>query len=183
MVARVLAQDTDIMIMDEPTAFLDVRNKFEMIYLLHELSQGKGKTIIFSTHDLNIAISKADKIWLTNNDSLYEGAPEDLMINGSFDHLFDSSVIGFNKTDGNFSFKSKDRGPVFVEGKGTNKHWTEKAIIRSGFSLSEERCDWVIKVIEGEAKGWQVNIPGKSMEFPSIYELIDWLSFEKNQAI
>ena len=52
------------MVMDEPTAFLDIGSKFEILHLMHQLSQKSGKTIIFSTHDLNMAMSQADKIWL-----------------------------------------------------------------------------------------------------------------------
>jgi iron complex transport system ATP-binding protein len=179
MVARVLAQDTEIMIMDEPTAFLDVKNKYEIVFLMHELTQKRGNTIIFSTHDLDIAISQADKIWLTHNEKLYEGAPEDLMINGSFDHMFDSNVVGFNQSDGSFSFKRKDRGAIFIEGNSTLRQWTEKAIIRSGFSVSEERCDIVINILAGEPYKWLVNTPENSLEFSAIYDLVDWLSFEK----
>ena len=91
MIARILAQDTGIMIMDEPTAFLDIGSKYEILHLMHHLSDKSNKTIIFSTHDLQMAISQSDKIWLILDNELIEGAPEDLMIAGAFDHLFDSS--------------------------------------------------------------------------------------------
>jgi iron complex transport system ATP-binding protein len=78
MIARVVAQDTDILIMDEPTAFLDVISKYEAVNLLSDLASD-GKTIIFSTHDFNIALSHADRIWLMLDDKLVEGAPEDLV--------------------------------------------------------------------------------------------------------
>ena len=52
MIARILAQDTGIMVMDEPTAFLDIGSKYEILHLMHLLSQKSEKTIIFSTHDL-----------------------------------------------------------------------------------------------------------------------------------
>jgi len=84
MIARILAQDTGLMIMDEPTAFLDIGSKFEILNLMHLLSQKYGKTIIFSTHDLHMAISQSDKIWLVLNNGLIGGAPEDLMIEGAF---------------------------------------------------------------------------------------------------
>ena len=59
MIARILAQDTGIMIMDEPTAFLDMAGKYEILRLMNQLSQKTGKTIIFSTHDLQMAISQS----------------------------------------------------------------------------------------------------------------------------
>ena len=69
MIARALAQNTPIIILDEPTAYLDISNKHEIIHLLGKLVFEKKKTIIFSTHDLNIAISESDKIWLMNENN------------------------------------------------------------------------------------------------------------------
>jgi len=89
MIARILAQDTGIMIMDEPTAFLDIGSKFEILHLMQQLSKKCEKTVIFSTHDLHIAISQSDKIWLILDDKLIEGAPEDLMMEG---HLITFSI-------------------------------------------------------------------------------------------
>ena len=72
MIARVLAQDTDFMIMDEPTAFLDIAGKYGIVSLLIKLA-ADGKTILFSTHDFSIALNHADKIWLLLDDRLVEG--------------------------------------------------------------------------------------------------------------
>lgn len=96
MIARVLAQDAEIIIMDEPTAFLDVRSRYEIIHLLHDLSSARGKTIIFSTHDLITAVNEADRIWLTFSDLFTEGAPEDLINNGSFNRLFGDPAVKFS---------------------------------------------------------------------------------------
>ena len=178
MVARVLAQDTEIMIMDEPTAFLDIKSKYEIVHLMHELTEKKRKTIIFSTHDLNIAISQADKIWLTLDERLIEGAPEDLILEGSFNNLFGSSAVGFNSTDGSFSFRRNVRGTIYVEGKGNKRHWTEKAIVRAGFSVSESRSNMVIKVPAADFKSWVLITPDQSLEFISILELVNWLTHE-----
>ena len=175
MIARVLAQDTEIVIMDEPTAFLDIKSKYEIVHLLHELAGKKGKTIIFSTHDLSIALSHADKIWLTLEDRLTEGAPEDLLREGAFEHLFDSSVIKFNSHDGSFSFRKEERGYVFVEGNGQERLWTEKAVIRAGFSLAEKPGDLIIRVPVDSSVKWIVTKSYGSLEFRSILELVRWL--------
>ena len=137
MIARILAQDTGIMVMDEPTAFLDIGSKYEILHLLHVLSRESEKTIIFSTHDLHMAISQSDKIWLILDDRLIEGSPEDLMIEGAFDHLFDLSPVHFNSEQGTFSFRSENKGSIYLKGDGNRRHWTEKAIIRAGFSVSD----------------------------------------------
>jgi iron complex transport system ATP-binding protein len=92
MIARVLAQDTAIMVMDEPLAFLDLPGKYEIADLLYNLSRA-GKTIIFSTHDINIAIKLADRVWMVQKDKLIEGAPGVLIENGSFDSMFESPAF------------------------------------------------------------------------------------------
>lgn len=104
MIARLLAQDTEIMIMDEPTAFLDIAGKYDIVNLLKKLT-GEGKTIIFSTHDLNIALNMADKIWLILKDEMLEGSPDDLVRDNSFEHLFESSEIKFDPSTGRLEWK------------------------------------------------------------------------------
>jgi iron complex transport system ATP-binding protein len=88
MIARVLAQDAEILVMDEPTAFLDITSKYEIVHLLHDLSHNKGKTIIFSTHDLLTAIGESDKIWLAFKDSFREGIPQEIIHSGELKRLF-----------------------------------------------------------------------------------------------
>ena len=161
MIARILAQDTGILVMDEPTAFLDIGSKFEILHLMHLLSQKNGKTIIFSTHDLNVAMSQADKIWLIVDNQLVEGAPEDLMLQGAFDHLFDSSAVQYNSEHGTYSFKTENRGEINVSGEGIMLHYTKKALNRAGFSVSEGEGQPYLKLPSGNCRNWQL-IDGNS---------------------
>jgi len=177
MVARVLAQDTDLLLMDEPTAFLDIKSKYEIIHLMHELSRKRGKTIIYSTHDLNIALSEADKIWLILDNAFYEGAPEDLIIAGAFDKLFTDSLVKFNKNDGSFTFRNEFNGTIEVSGEGMVRVWTEKALNRAGYFVSEINAEMVVKVQTGiNGFSWILDGQNLKMEFNSIYDLITWLS-------
>jgi iron complex transport system ATP-binding protein len=178
MIARILAQDTGLMIMDEPTAFLDIGGRYEILHLLHNLTKTRGKTIIFSTHDLHMAISQADKIWLLTETELVEGAPEDLMIEGDFDHIFDSSPVRYNSDHGTFIFLSDDQGSIFIEGEGVLRHWTEKAVNRAGYNVSKDKTDPYIIVPSGECKNWQLLTNKKINEFGSIYELIRGLTIQ-----
>jgi iron complex transport system ATP-binding protein len=176
MIARILAQDTGIMIMDEPTAFLDVAGRYEVLHLMHLLSTNSDKTVIFSTHDLQMAISQSDKIWLILDNKLIEGAPEDLMIAGAFDNLFDSSAVQFNSEDGTFSLRSDKKGSIFIEGVGNKRHWTEMALNRAGYKVSEEKT-FPFVVIPSESNNfWQLSTHSSTQEFKSIYELILCLS-------
>jgi iron complex transport system ATP-binding protein len=183
MIARILAQDTDIMVMDEPTAFLDIGSKYEILNLLHTLSQKSEKTIIFSTHDLHMAVSQSDKVWLILENQLMEGAPEDLMIEGAFDHLFDSSSVVFNSENGTFSFRVEERGSLYIKGDGLIRHWTEEAINRAGFSVSEVKTDPYINVTSINKNKWQLISQDSIVEFYSIYELICSLRKEELRSI
>jgi iron complex transport system ATP-binding protein len=174
MIARVLAQDAEILVMDEPTAFLDIRSRYEIVHLLHDLSVNRGKTIIFSTHDLLTAINESDRIWLTFSDSFSEGAPEDLILNGSFDALFDNSVVKFNIADASIVYQKELRGKVKVEATGVARYWTGKAVNRAGFSVSDEDPGIIIRV-SPDAKNWSVENGPVVNRFSTIYDLVSWL--------
>ena len=176
MIARALAQDTDLLVMDEPTAFLDIRSKYEIVHLLHDLSKRRGKTNIFSTHDLNIAVSEADKVWLILKDSFREGAPEDLIIDGGFDELFKNSLVRFNQTDGSFTFRNEFRGNIKITGEGIARVWTEKALNRAGYSVSGENAEMTIEIIKTtSANSWIMEKGQLKKEFNSLYDLVNWL--------
>jgi iron complex transport system ATP-binding protein len=180
MVARVLAQDSDLLIMDEPTAFLDIKSKYEIIHLLHELSGKRNKTIIFSTHDLNVALSEADKIWLLLEDHFSEGAPEDLILKGDFDRLFNDSFVKFDNAQGNFVFRSDKRGEININGSGNERTWTEKALNRAGYSVTEQKAEIVIEIgTDNQGKTiWIAAYSDGRVTFDTIYDLIAWLCSE-----
>ena len=96
MIARALAQNTDLIILDEPTAHLDIHHTFETFNLLKELTQKDKKTIIISTHEINLAIQIADILWLMTPDNFIEGTPNELIKNNSFNNLFDSDILKFD---------------------------------------------------------------------------------------
>lgn len=177
MIARLLAQDAGILVMDEPTAYLDIKGRYEIIHLLHDLSRNRGKTIIFSTHDLKTAISECDKIWIILNDSFTEGAPEDLILNGSFSRLFDSSVVSFSEGDASFTFKREMRGRISLDAEGIVRYWTGKAANRSGFEISNDHPQIRIKVTADEdGQIWHVYHQSMVIEFTSVYDLVNWLN-------
>lgn len=169
MIARLLAQDAGILLMDEPTAFLDIRSKFELMHLMHELSHKDGKTIIYTTHDLDLALRHSDKIWLILDDGIAEGAPEDLMLTGKFDHLFDSLVVRFSSSDGTYSFNENMKGKVNIEGEGKMLYWTRKAVERAGFMVSEEVSG--IRIVNSGGK-WFCSHAGSEREYDSLYGMI-----------
>ncbi len=97
MIAKALAQETPVIYLDEPTAFLDFPSKVEMMQLLHHLSRRTDKTIFLSTHDLELALQIADKIWLMDKaNGVTIGTPEDLSLNGSLGSFFARKGIVFD---------------------------------------------------------------------------------------
>lgn len=169
MIARMLAQDTRVMLMDEPTAFLDIESRFSILHLLHQLSHDEGKTIIFTTHDLHLALGHSDKMWLMLDNGLVEGAPEDLLLAGKFDLLFSSSAVQFNSKNGTYSLKVKKKGSISIEGEGNIRHWTREAVKRAGYSVTETKS---IPYIIAQENNWiLVTLTGQK-KYNSIYDLI-----------
>lgn len=182
MIARVLAQQTDILIMDEPTAFLDIAGRYEMMHLMSELAH-EGRTILFSTHDFNIALNQADKIWLILENALLEGSPEDLVLSGAFDNLFNPDIAGFNHADGTFSLKPEKKGELFVKGEGIIRDWTVKALARAGYTVSDH--DSVPYLITPDETGgkWVMILKDSQVEFESIYSMAAWLAKSNNLTV
>ncbi|WP_294630269.1 ABC transporter ATP-binding protein [uncultured Bacteroides sp.] len=96
MIARALAQDTPVILLDEPTAFLDLPNRYELCLLLKRLAQEEGKCILFSTHDLDIALSLCDVIMLIDNPHLYTLPTSEMIVGGHIERLFRNEAVTFD---------------------------------------------------------------------------------------
>ena len=174
MIARTLVQDTPLIILDEPTAFLDIRNKYEIIHLLHDFVKNENKTVLFSTHDLNISTSEVDKVWLMLDDKVIEGAPEDLILAGNFDQMFHSDKVYFNSESGDFMLRKNSLGSYSLKGpEGKILTWTSRALQRIGLVCDQSSPLVVISVpIEEKNLIWKVEInSGEKFECFSLYEL------------
>lgn len=88
MIARALAQDTPLILLDEPTSFLDLPNRRSLVALLHKLTREHGKTVLFSTHELDIALSHADNIAVIDNPHLHIGDTAAINGSGILDRIF-----------------------------------------------------------------------------------------------
>ena len=96
LIARALAQDTQIILLDEPTAHLDIHHTIKIFKLLKKLSKETNKTIIITTHEVNLAINSADQFILLTDKEVITGNKKTLIESNSFDHLFSSKIINFN---------------------------------------------------------------------------------------
>ena len=98
MIAKALAQDTDIILLDEPTAFLDYPNKVGMLLLLHRIARTMDKAVFLSTHDMEHALQVADQVWLLDRTmGLTTGAPAQLSQDGSIERYFATDGMTFDR--------------------------------------------------------------------------------------
>lgn len=133
MIAKALAQETPVIYLDEPTAFLDYPSKVEMMQLLYRLSRETGKTIFLSTHDLELALQIADKLWLMDRTrGLKIGTPEDLSLDGSLASFFARKGIYFDMESGLFRVSHIRRALMQVTGSGVRRAMAVKALHRNG---------------------------------------------------
>ena len=106
MIARALAQDTPVILLDEPTAFLDLPNRYELCLLLKKLAQQEGKCILFSTHDLDIALSLCDSIMLIDNPYMYTLPTSEMITSGHIERLFRNESVTFDAQEMRVRIKS-----------------------------------------------------------------------------
>jgi iron complex transport system ATP-binding protein len=173
MIARALAQDTPIILLDEPTAHLDLNNRLEIMNLLRKLARTMNKAILVATHELDLALQTADVIWLAGFDrTILTGIPEDLVLNGTFDKIF--QFKGFDLKTGKIRHEAHRKETIKIEGTDHNYLWTRNALERCGFSFAENTPTFTISIVsEGAAIQWLVD---DSHRFDSLQALIDHLS-------
>lgn len=102
LIARALAQDTAIIILDEPTTHLDLVHKVSLIKLLQKLTHETGKTILYSTHDIDLAIQLCDEMIVLTKNKLVKDQPCNLIAQNVFNDLFQNESVVFDKTIGKF---------------------------------------------------------------------------------
>lgn len=96
LIARALAQDTPVILLDEPTAFLDLPNRYELATLLRRLAHDEGKCILFSTHDLDVALSLCDSVALIDTPSLHHLPAGEMVGSGLIERLFSGENACFD---------------------------------------------------------------------------------------
>jgi len=181
LIARSLAQDTDLMVMDEPTAFLDLPSRFSIVSLLRKLTREKDKCVIYSTHDLDTALGEADAIWLMTDAGIEQGAPEDHILTGGLAKAFESPMLSFSQTTGSFSFMRPGIGDIALEADGIYKILTEKALRRCGYKLNPEAKTKIIVNSGNGISEWQLLSGSESRRYRTIYELVCHLPDEADR--
>ena len=140
MIAKALAQETPVIFLDEPTAFLDFPSKVEMMQLLHQLSRQTDKTIFLSTHDLELALQIADKIWLMDKvNGVTIGTPEDLSLDGTLSGFFARKGIVFDLGTGLFRVNNEYTSQIRICRAWTKIRYGAKSFAKKWYSGKPKR--------------------------------------------
>jgi iron complex transport system ATP-binding protein len=182
MIARALAQEAPLLLLDEPTAFLDLPRRVELMRLLRDCARELQRAVLLSTHDLDLALRTADRLWLlSETGDFFDGAPEDLILSGAFAKIFmDAGIQGvdFDPQTGTFQLTQAARGTVLLSPTDDTlrEKWTQRALERTGYQVitqAEPRGELSLACITVMATGWQLDIPGTStIECTDLYSLI-----------
>src|SRR5258708_1959810 len=184
MLARALAQDTPLMMLDEPTAHLDLPSRIQLMRLLHQLARQTNKGILVSTHELDLALQVADQVWLFQTGGrLSKGTPEDLVLDGTFETVFEKEGIFFDKTTGTFNMHEGNSKQVGLIGEGAAAFWTKRALQRQGFvamGLAVSPALPSIRISEERGRtSWILEYQGQWQEYETIAGLITGLNLIK----
>lgn len=175
MIAKALAQETPVIFLDEPTAYLDFPSKVEVMQLLHRLSRTTGKTIFLSTHDLELALQIADKIWLMDKTTgVTIGTPEDLSIDGCLSNFFSRKGIVFDMETGLFRIDNEFDKQIRLVGHGNKYSMVRKALQRNGILANRNvESGFYIETGDMQTTGYVLHPEeGKPLKVNTIEELL-----------
>ena len=177
MVARALAQDTPLVFLDEPTAYLDLPHRIELMHIFRQLTHRCGLTLLMSTHDLELSLQYADNLCLLGEERQFEcGTPEDLLLTGKLERTFGHHELDFDRERGVFRAKTDFHALVSLEGNPIAVKWTRNALEKLGIGITDKRSAWFeIKVDRNGTSDsfvWKYRGDLKSGESHSVSELI-----------
>ncbi len=181
MVARALAQEPDLIILDEPTAYLDLPHRVEIMRILRDLARRENRAILLSTHDLDLALRTADKLWLLAAGGRPQvGAPEDLVLSGAFQETFRGHGVEFDPMRGAFRTASAASGEIDLIGDGLKAVWTERALERAGYDVhaGANGATIRIEVVDGRLPGeagasWRLTVGRQTSQIDSLAGLLE----------
>jgi iron complex transport system ATP-binding protein len=170
MIAKALAQDTPILFLDEPTAHLDLNNRVEIMNILRSLCRTSGKSILIATHELDLALQTADRIWLATQDKkIIDGIPEDLVLDGTFDQVF--QFKGFDLKTGKMTHEAFRKTSIRLSGEGHTYLWTKNALERNGYEVNEKAQRALTITEENGLSIWSI----ENSTFKTIKDLLEAL--------
>ncbi len=178
LIARALAQEPTLLLLDEPTAFLDLPRRVEIMLLLRRLTRKTGCAILLATHDLDAALRVADSFWLIGQDGkISVDIPENIVLNGQLENAFLDTDLRFNYQSGAFEHPLGIEPSIFVRGKGRIYEWTCRALRRLGYTIETIEEDPHIPIVTidetTETPTWRWEYLGNTSEYYKLSTFLD----------
>lgn len=172
MIAKVLAQQCDVIILDEPTAFLDVTSRIDVINLLRNLAMSQNKAILMSTHDIELALMLADRLWLLSQaNGLQCGVTEDILFSGTIARFLDRKDITFDIRIGGFNLNIPRDKTAYINVPDEYYRWTRNFLQRNGYKLIDDKNQTPLQIIIDQWPIIQLYFNGTEMQFNSFAQL------------
>jgi energy-coupling factor transporter ATP-binding protein EcfA2 len=155
--ALLAAQEPAVLLLDEPTAFLDVLSRVELMGLLRRLTRDSAIGVVMSTHDLELAMRCADTVWLLMpGGELMSGAPEDVILAGGIAQALEGRDVRFQPEERSFRWLTAHRGSALLSARGLHEVMARGVLEREGYAVSVDAGDGVI-ALDVDDCGWSVS--------------------------
>jgi len=175
MIAKALAQEPPVILLDEPTAHLDLPNRVAVMKLLQKLAKETKTAVVISTHELDLALQSADSVWLmTKDNAIYTGMPEELALCGTIAKAFNSENVHFDSASGSFIMHKNTAETVALSGEGIAAVWTKRALERLGF-LVVQGAGGVSVTQSADGFVWTVGNEGSKAQFCTMESMVSHL--------
>lgn len=176
MIAKALAQETPVIILDEPTAFLDVASRIDTLRLLSNLAHDANKAILLSTHDVAQTLILADDLWVVTKDrKLVSGTTEDVVLAGAMGEMFTSESVQFNMLTGDYEVCIPPVQAVTLHCEDTQlRRWICNALRRNRIAVADCVCGTEIDV----KSSMDISVNGTG-GITSVSALVDYLTMKK----
>jgi iron complex transport system ATP-binding protein len=151
MIAKVLAQETPIIVLDEPTAFLDVASRIETMQLLHKLAHEQNKAVLLSSHDISQSLLLADELWvITSDHDVITGSTETVVMSGAMDRVFGDTSIFFNGNlcDYEAQLPTKVKVKLLCDDSNLTRCMTN-ALLRNGIAI-DAASPFVLEIVASD---------------------------------
>jgi iron complex transport system ATP-binding protein len=181
LIARSLSQDTPVIILDEPVAFLDLPHKISVLRLLRQIAATENKSILISIHDVELAFQECDRIWLLSPEQCMNGAPEDICRLKGFGSLFEADWLWFDPQLFRFQSSPTLFLPIHLTGDLQDDPWLQHTLQRVGFSTSPMTPN--IPVLSLSEERWLLEWKNKRHLATSMYELAGLLQDYRKKRI
>ena len=181
MIAKALAQQTPVILLDEPTAFLDFPSKVEVMVLLRRLCCETGKIIFLSTHDVDIALQLSDTVWLmARGQALATGTPEDLALEGRLGAFSEGETLLFDSLTGRYAINMPVTAAMTLEGHDpVRMAMVRKALLRYGIQAGDVSSTGVAIPVLGSIlvrdDAFVITAGNKNATALTVAEIVDFL--------